>query len=101
MTESEDLSLGNCKLLQENVVNGDASLVPLRQSLPDRTYPLFMANSDFFSEKDEFLNFKKGDLLYIINREGDWWYGRAQQSDQEGYFPHNSVTDPDSLDAKV
>jgi len=60
-----------------------------------------MAKCDFFSEKDGLLNFKKGDLLYIIKKEGDLWYGRAQLSDQEGYFPHDRVTDPDSLDAKV
>ena len=63
------------------------------------TYPLFVAKYDFVSEKDELLNFKKGDLLYIINKEEEWWYARAKQSGYEGYIPQDSVTDPNSLDA--
>ena len=63
------------------------------------TYPLFMAKKDFFSEKIECLNFKKGDLLYIINKKEEWWYARAKRSGYEGYIPQSSVIDPNSLDA--
>ena len=65
----------------------------------DLNYPLYMAKCDFFSEKVECLNFKKGDLLYIINKEEEWWYARAKQSGYEGYIPQSSVIDPNSLDA--
>ena len=58
-------------------------------------YPLFIAKYDFSSEKDDVLNFKKGDLLYIINKdEGDWWFARVKNGGQEGYIPSNYVTKP-------
>ena len=62
--------------------------------------PLVIAKYDIFSEKDKELNFKKGDLLYIIKTEGEWVYVRSKQSGQEGYISHNSVADLNSLDAK-
>ena len=85
--------------------NGDVNFPPsvpvhIRKTETDPTYSLCEAKYDFFSEKDEHLNFKKGDLLYIINVEGEWWYARAKQSGQEGYIPHNSVADLNSLGNK-
>ena len=54
--------------------------------------PLFVACHDFSSEKDGHLNFKKGDLLYILNRDNrNWWYARVKDSGQEGYIPVNCV----------
>ena len=78
-----------------------SSLVPvyISQTNTEPTYPIFIAKYDFVSEKDELLSFNKGDLLYIINKEGEWWYARAKRSDQEGYIPQDSVADPNSLDA--
>ena len=40
------------------------------------------------------MNFKKGELLYIINSsEGVWWYARSKHSGQEAYIPSNYVTE--------
>ena len=66
------------------------------------THSLVIAKYDFFSRNYDRLNFKKGDLLYIINTEGEWWYARAKKSGQGGYIPHHSVTvaDFNSLDDK-
>ena len=62
---------------------------------PDLSHPLYVAKYDFSSEMDGDLNFKKGDQLYIINREQkNWWYARAEDSGQEGYIPVNYVTRP-------
>ena len=61
----------------------------------DLSHPLFIAKDDFSSEMDGYLNFKKGDLLYILNRDNkNWWLARAKDSDQEGYIPVNYVTRP-------
>ena len=62
-------------------------------SPPDVSHPLFIAKYDFSSEMDGDLNFKKGDLLYIINRDKEnWWLAKAKDSGQEGYIPFNYVT---------
>ena len=70
--------------------------MPVRPSKPDPeepNYPLFIAKYDFSSTDDEDLSFKKGDLLYVINRDkDDWWYARAKHTGQEGYIPINYVT---------
>ena len=71
--------------------NGDAKLP---------THSLVIAKYDFFSEEYDNLDFKKGDLFYIITTVGEWWYARAKKSGQEGYIPHNSVADLNSLDDK-
>ena len=82
-------------------VTKSTPLVPacIAQTNTEPTYPLFVAKYDFVSEKNELLSFNKGDLLYIINKEEEWWYARAKQSDEEGYIPQDSVVDPNSLDA--
>ena len=62
-------------------------------STPDLSHPLYVAKYDFSSEMDGDLNFKKGDLLYIINRDKEnWWLAKAKESGQEGYIPCNCVT---------
>ena len=33
----------------------------------------------------------KGDLMYIVNNYGDWWWARLKDSGREGYIPSNSV----------
>lgn len=62
---------------------------------PDPIYPLYKAIFDYSSENDEDLNFRKGDFLYILNRdEGDWWYAKAKHTGQEGYIPKNYIKKP-------
>ena len=67
-------------------------LLPVGATKPGTNYPEFIAIHDYSSEKDEDLNFKKGDLLYIVSKdEGDWWRAKTKQSDQEGYIPKSYV----------
>ena len=64
-------------------------------------YPLFVAAYDFSLEEDEFLGFKKGDVLYIMNTDkGSWWFAKSMQTGQEGYIPNNYVTEYKSIDAE-
>ena len=62
---------------------------------------LYAAKCDYSSEGDEYLSFKKGDLIYVLSTvEGYWWLARAEQSGQEGYIPNNCVVQVNTLDAK-
>jgi len=54
-----------------------------------RTPQLYMGRFDFEAADDNEISFKKGDVLEIIDCEGDWWYARAKQSGQVGYIPSN------------
>ena len=65
-------------------------------------YPLYRGKYDFFSEDNEDLSFKKGDLMYILNMvDKDWWFARSKQTGQEGYVPNNFVAECNTLDAEV
>ena len=58
---------------------------------------LFVAKYNYASSITDDLNFKKGDLLYVIDtNDGDWWFARAKQSGQEGYVPSNFVVELDT-----
>ena len=54
---------------------------------------MFMGKYDYDSRTDDDLNFKKGDLLYIISTdEGDWWFAQSMATGKEGYIPSNFIT---------
>ena len=60
-----------------------------------------VAKYDYKNLMDDHLNFKKGDLMYIINTEDeDWWYAQLKDTDTEGYIPSNYVAKWKSLDAE-
>jgi len=60
-----------------------------------------VAKYDYSSNEVEYLNFKKGDLLYMLNtEEGNWWFARAKHSGQEGYVPNNYVEEFNSPEAE-
>ena len=60
-----------------------------------------VAKYDYNNLMDDHLNFKKGDLMYIINTEDeDWWYAQLKDTDTEGYIPSNYVAKWKSLDAE-
>ena len=62
---------------------------------------MFVGKYDFDSQTDDDMSFKRGDLLYIISTdEGDWWFGQAMATGQEGYIPSNYVAKWGSLDAE-
>ena len=64
-----------------DVTGSQTSSITSPPSEPDPTYPLFVAKYDFSSGKDGDLNFKKGDQLYVINKDDkNWWFARAQHS---------------------
>jgi hypothetical protein len=39
------------------------------------------------------LSFMKGDLMYIINNDGDWWHARTKDGKEEGFIPNNYVAE--------
>lgn len=54
---------------------------------------------DYDSQADEGLNFRKGDIMYILSTEGEyWWFAQSLVTGKEGYIPSNSVAE--SLDAE-
>ena len=61
------------------------------KSQEESTYPLFVGKYDYSTQADDDLAFKKGDLIYIIKDDGNWWYGRIKSSGQEGYVPRNYI----------
>jgi len=52
---------------------------------------VYVGKYDYDSRADDELSFKKGDLLYIISKDGDWWFGEALTTGKEGYIPSNYV----------
>ena len=103
-----DVGSKDAPVLNTSVDTNGISTEPL--SLPRRppettseepNFPLFVGKYDYFSRTDGDLNFKKGDLLYIVNKdEGDWWVARSKQTEEEGYIPRNYVVKYNSLNAK-
>ena len=96
-SDSELSDTSSLSLSQEDIFFDNDTKPPpsasIQASNPDPDYPLFIAKYDFSSDADEDLNFKKGDLLYIVNAdEGDWWYAKAKRTSQGGYIPQNYVT---------
>lgn len=67
------------------------------KSAPIVSYPLFMAKYDYSSEVANVLNFKKGDLFHVINKEEDWWFVRSKDSGNEGYIPSTYIVEFGSL----
>ena len=73
----------------------------LPKSEPTVNYPIYVGKYDYDSLHDEDLSFKKGDLMYIISADdGDWWFARLKDSEEEGYVPSNYLTEIGSLHAE-
>lgn len=50
--------------------------------------------SDYDSQRDNDLSFKKGDLMYIISTDGgDRWNAQSIETGKEGYIPSNHVAE--------
>ena len=70
--------------------NIDLSLEDTGSSLKEEDtaiYPLYVAKCDFVATGSGMLSFAGGNLLFIMNKEGNWWYGRIKHSGKEGYVP--------------
>ena len=59
---------------------------------------MFVGKYDYDSREDEDLSFKKGDFMYIIGTDGDWWFAQSMTTGKEGYIPSNHVTKWKSLE---
>ena len=55
----------------------------------DTPYPLFVAKYNYQERTKEDLSLKKGDLVYIINMDGDWWYALSKETGRKGFVPMN------------
>ena len=55
-------------------------------------YPVFVGKYDYDSRADDDLSFKKGDFLYIISTDGNWWFAQSVATGKEGYIPSTYVT---------
>ena len=92
-----DLDLQNDKSTWLHYPLPQPPVLPLKES----TYPLFVAKYGYSSRTDDDLDFEKGDLLYVLNTDdGDWWYARSKQTEQEGYIPSNYIAEYMSIDAE-
>ena len=48
---------------------------------------------DYESHTEENLSFKKDDLFFVINSDGDWWLAYSQDTNKKGYIPSNHVAE--------
>lgn len=55
--------------------------------------PLYVGMYDFLATDYNELSFSKGDLLYIISDDGDWWFAKAKESGREGYIPRTFIVE--------
>ena len=58
-----------------------------------KLFPVFVAKFDLISQTSEDLSFKKGDLMYVIKKDGDWWFACMQRSAMDGFIPSNFVAE--------
>ena len=65
--------------------------VPQPKTETSPNYPIYIGLYDYFTRDDDAMSFMKGDLMYIIDRDGNWWYARKNDGGEEGYIPSNYV----------
>ena len=61
---------------------------------------IYKGKYEYAAMQDDELSFKKGELLYVINDEGDWWLAENMDSSKEGLIPKNYVAKNGSLEAE-
>ena len=76
----------------------DVPALELSQNEPKVSH--FVGKYDYLAQTNYDLSFKKGESLYIISDDGDWWYARAQDSGQEGYIPSNYIVEYGTIDTE-
>ena len=77
--------------------NKKAIEIPRRQT-KNMDPPLYVGMYDFFATEYNELSFSKGDLLYIISDDGDWWFAKTKETGQEGYVPRTFIIEHKSLE---
>ena len=66
---------------------------------PTANYYICVAKYDYDSRADDDINFKKGDLMYIVSSdEGEWWFAHLKKNGKVGYIPSNYVAEYKSLE---
>lgn len=65
--------------------------IPRKRRSIKENPPLFVGMYDFSATDLNELSFNKGDFLYIISDDDDWWFAKAKDSGQEGYIPKTFV----------
>ena len=66
---------------------------PVKPPQKTLNHPIFVAKYDYSAGRVGDLSFKKGDLLCVMSKEGDWWYARALSTGVKGYVPRNFILD--------
>ena len=61
---------------------------------------LYVGKFDYAAVENDELSFKKGDLLYVLNDEGDWWLAETTDCSKEGLIPKNYVAPYGSLESE-
>lgn len=61
---------------------------------------MYVGKFNYEAQNDDELSFKKGDIMMITSKEGDWWYAHFLDSAQEGLIPSNYVAEHKSLAAE-
>jgi len=77
------------KMMSERMKNYSKAMKESKETTAIRAPLLCVGRFDFVTTDNNEINFKKGDILEIVDNEGDWWYARAKQSGQMGYVPSN------------
>ena len=52
---------------------------------------LAIAHCDYHSDVEDELNLSNGDMVAILNAEGDQWYAYSRTSGKKGFIPNNFV----------
>ncbi|XP_059805121.1 proto-oncogene tyrosine-protein kinase LCK-like [Hypanus sabinus] len=71
------------------------------QSPPTSPFPaddIFVALYNYEKTHHDDLEFKKGDQMKVIQREGEWWKAQSLETGQEGYIPYNFVAKAHTLE---
>lgn len=57
---------------------------------PGRKREQVKCEYDYTAQEDGELSFREGDVITVLKKEGDWWYGELRGV--EGLFPYNYVS---------
>ncbi|XP_048468863.1 proto-oncogene tyrosine-protein kinase LCK-like [Rhincodon typus] len=62
---------------------------------------IFVALYNYERTHEDDLDFKEGDQLKVLKREGDWWKAQSLETGQEGYIPYNFVARAHTLEIET
>ena len=62
---------------------------------------MIVGKFDFSDDDNENLSFKRGERLYIISMEGDWWLAQSMKTGKVGHIPSNYVAKWKGLESEA